>query len=138
MEIDNMSFEDIMKSLESIANELESGKLNLDESVEKFEEGIKLSKKCNEILDKAEKKISMLVLENEDEIKEQGMESLIPQLKFEIETIRTTKYDKNIDRYECAADFKMIGNANTTTLPITYTVESTDKKGEFYVSVDGF
>ena len=67
-----------------------------------------------------------------------GMESLIPQLKFEIETIRTTKYDKNIDRYECAADFKMIGNANTTTLPITYTVESTDKKGEFYVTVDGF
>ncbi len=66
-----MSFEDIMKSLESIANELESGKLNLDESVEKFEEGIKLSKKCNEILNKAEKKISMLVLENEDEIKEQ-------------------------------------------------------------------
>lgn len=66
-----MSFEDIMKSLESIANELESGKLNLDESVERFEEGIKLSKKCNEILNKAEKKISMLVLENEDEIKEQ-------------------------------------------------------------------
>lgn len=66
-----MSFEDIMKSLESIANELESGKLNLDESVEKFEEGLKLSKKCNEILNKAEKKISMLVLENEDEIKEQ-------------------------------------------------------------------
>lgn len=66
-----MSFEDIMKSLESIANELESGKLNLDESVEKFEEGIKLSKKCNEILDKAEKKISMLVSENENEVKEQ-------------------------------------------------------------------
>ena len=66
-----MSFEDIMKSLESIANELESGKLNLDESVEKFEEGIKLSKKCNEILDKAEKKISMLVSGNENEVKEQ-------------------------------------------------------------------
>ncbi len=71
MEIDNKSFEDIMKSLESIANELESGKLNLDESVEKFEEGIKLSKKCNEILDKAEKKISMLVSGNENEVKEQ-------------------------------------------------------------------
>lgn len=66
-----MSFEDIMKSIESIANELESGKLNLDESVEKFEEGIKLSKKCNEILDKAEKKISMLVSGNENEVKEQ-------------------------------------------------------------------
>ena len=66
-----MSFEDIMKSLESIANELESGKLNLDESLEKFEEGIKLSKKCNEILDKAEKKISMLVSGNENEVKEQ-------------------------------------------------------------------
>ena len=33
-----------------------------------------------------------------DELKQQGMESLIPQLRFEIESIRTTKYDKNIEK----------------------------------------
>jgi hypothetical protein len=103
-----------------------------NKSVSKYMDNIG---ELHDITDSMKKTIGML---GKDELKEQGMESLIPQLKFEIETIRTTKYDKNIDRYECAADFKMIGNANTTTLPITYTVESTDKKGEFYVTVDGF
>lgn len=66
MEIENMNFEDIMKQLEIIANELEKGSLNLDESVKKFEEGIKLSKKCTEILEKAEKKITMLIRDGEE------------------------------------------------------------------------
>lgn len=66
MESENVNFEDIMKQLEIIANELEKGNLNLDESVKKFEEGIKLSKKCNEILEKAEKKISILINNGED------------------------------------------------------------------------
>ncbi len=63
-----------------------------------------------------------------DELKEQGMESLIPQLKFEIETIRTTKYDKNIDRYECAADFKMIGMLIQLLFLGPTLLESTDKR----------
>lgn len=73
MEKDNMSFEDIMKQLEIIADELERGNLNLDESVEKFEEGIRLSKKCNEILEKAEKKISILIRDGE-ELKEENFD----------------------------------------------------------------
>lgn len=64
------NFEDAMKKLEEIATELESGKLNLDESVNKFEEGINLSKKCNDILEKAEKRISILI-NNEDGLKEE-------------------------------------------------------------------
>lgn len=74
MEIENMSFEDIMKKLEIIANELEKGNLNLDESVKKFEEGIKLSKMCNEILEKAEKKITMLIRDGDD-FKEEKFEA---------------------------------------------------------------
>ena len=35
--------------------------LDLDTSVKKFEEGMELSKKCNEILQKAEKKITILI-----------------------------------------------------------------------------
>ena len=64
------SFEESMKSLEEIVAELEKGELNLDDSVKKFEEGIKLSKKCNEILEQAEKKITIL-LENNGEYKEE-------------------------------------------------------------------
>jgi exodeoxyribonuclease VII small subunit len=73
MEIEDMNFEEIMKKLELIANELEKGNLNLDESVKKFEEGIKLSKMCNDILEKAEKKITMLIRDGE-EVKEEKFE----------------------------------------------------------------
>ena len=39
---------------------LENGELSLDESIKKFEDGIKLYKNCRELLDQAEKKISVL------------------------------------------------------------------------------
>ena len=65
-----INFEDTMKKLENIANELEKGDLDLDTSVSKFEEGMKLSKKCNEILENAEKRISILI-NNGEEIKEE-------------------------------------------------------------------
>ena len=69
--MENMSFEESMEKLEEIASELETGKLNLEESLVKFEEGMKLSKKCNEIIENAEKKISIL-LEKDGELKEEN------------------------------------------------------------------
>ena len=54
----------ISEKLEEIACELEKGELNLDESVNKFEEGMKLSKSCKEMLDTAEKKITMLITDD--------------------------------------------------------------------------
>ena len=65
-----MNFEENMEQLEKIVQELENGKLNLDDSIKKFEEGIKLSKKCNEILEQAEKKITILT-KNGDKIEEE-------------------------------------------------------------------
>lgn len=65
-------FEENMKELEKIAIELESGDLDLDASVAKFEEGMKLSKKCSETLEKAERKITMLIKNNNDELKEEN------------------------------------------------------------------
>lgn len=55
------NFEETIKNLEQIANELEKDDLNLDESVAKFEQGMKLSKICNDILENAEKRISILI-----------------------------------------------------------------------------
>lgn len=66
-------FEDKIIKLEEIVAELEKGNLSLDDSVKKFEEGIKISKECNEILESAEKKISIL-LEQDGEIKEEKFE----------------------------------------------------------------
>lgn len=61
MSKEKVNFEETIKKLETIANELETGNLNLDESVEKFEEGMKLSKECTKMLDDAEKRISILI-----------------------------------------------------------------------------
>ena len=61
---EDINFEDAMKELEKIAEELEKGNLSLDESVSKFEDGMKLAKKCSDLLDTAEKKITMLINDN--------------------------------------------------------------------------
>jgi len=68
------NFEKNMSDLENIVTELEKGDLNLDESISKFEEGIKISKQCNKILEDAEKKITIL-LEKDGEVKEENFMS---------------------------------------------------------------
>ncbi len=70
----NTSFEKNMSNLENIVTELEKGDLNLDESISKFEEGIKISKECNKILEEAEKKITIL-LEKDGDVKEENFVS---------------------------------------------------------------
>jgi exodeoxyribonuclease VII small subunit len=54
-------FEESMKELEEIVSKLEAGDAALDESLEYFEKGIKLSKSCQKMLDTAEKKVSVLL-----------------------------------------------------------------------------
>lgn len=63
-------FEEMMEELETISQELEKGDLSLDESVKKFETGMELSKKCASLLENAEKKITIL-MKNEDELQEE-------------------------------------------------------------------
>ncbi len=59
--MEKINFEEAIKKLEQITAELEKGDLSLDESVKKFEEGIKLSKECNKILEDSEKRINVLI-----------------------------------------------------------------------------
>ena len=66
----NLSFEENMKKLELIANELEKGDLDLDTSVKKFEEGMKISKECSEYLKQAEQKIKILIKDGENVVEE--------------------------------------------------------------------
>lgn len=65
-----VKFEEAIKKLEEIAKDLESGDLSLDDSVSKFEEGMKLSKTCTKILNDAEKKINILI-DSDGELKEE-------------------------------------------------------------------
>ena len=65
------SFEDLLKRFEEITTKLENEEGNsLEESLKLFEEGIAISQKCNTQIEEAEKKISILIKEN-DEIKEE-------------------------------------------------------------------
>ena len=54
------TFEESLQSLEKIVNDLESGKLPLEESLAKFEDGVKFYKECKEKLGQVEKKITVL------------------------------------------------------------------------------
>jgi exodeoxyribonuclease VII small subunit len=65
------SFEDAMRKLESIVQELEGGDLTLDEAMRKFEQGIALSQYCTKKLDDTENKVNLLLKNQRDKAMEQ-------------------------------------------------------------------
>ena len=56
-----IKFEEALKKLERIVEDLEKGDLSLDEALKKYQEGIELSRVCTQRLDNAKKKIDVLV-----------------------------------------------------------------------------
>ena len=66
------NFEKSMAELEKIVDSLEKGEVTLEESLALFEKGVKLSKTCQSILDKAEKKVSVLVQGADGDMKEEA------------------------------------------------------------------
>ena len=63
------TFEEAMRRLEQIAQELEDGEMSLEDSIKKFEEGIKLSEYCTRQIEEAQKKVTIL-LNKEGELEE--------------------------------------------------------------------
>jgi exodeoxyribonuclease VII small subunit len=59
------SFETSLKELEKIVEQLEAGDLPLERSLELFEQGVKLSRDCQQRLDEAERRVEVL-LKNSD------------------------------------------------------------------------
>ncbi|MCF8001886.1 MAG: exodeoxyribonuclease VII small subunit [Halanaerobiales bacterium] len=62
----DLTFEKAMEELEEIVEALEEGGLPLEESLEKFSRGIELIKYCNNKLGETEKKIEVLIKEDEE------------------------------------------------------------------------
>ena len=58
-------FEEALEKLSALVEKMESGDLSLEESLKIFEEGIKLSKDCQNALSDAEKKVQALLLEED-------------------------------------------------------------------------
>ena len=61
MDKKDVKFEDKIQELEKITKELESDELTLDDSITKFEIGMKISQECKEMLDNVEKRITILI-----------------------------------------------------------------------------
>ena len=57
---DKLSFEQALQRLEQIVDQIEAGKVPLEESIEKYAQGIELIKQCRAILESAERKIQVL------------------------------------------------------------------------------
>ncbi len=59
------TFESSLEELERIVRELEQGELTLEKSLELFEQGVRLSRQCQERLNQAERRIEMLTRDNQ-------------------------------------------------------------------------
>lgn len=63
-EKERLSFEEALKKLESIVEQLEDEEITLEDSVKLYEEGVKMSRFCAEILEQAELRIEQVNEEN--------------------------------------------------------------------------
>jgi len=68
------TFEESLNELERIVKQLENGDLPLEESLKLFEEGVKLSRSCRERLTLAEKRIEVLMKDNNGDIRIDNLE----------------------------------------------------------------
>lgn len=71
-----MKFEEAMAKLEETVKKLENGETTLDESMALFEEGVKLSRVCQQLLSEAQLKVTKLVGGDEKEEVEFETENL--------------------------------------------------------------
>ena len=69
--MEKFNFEASMEELQQVVNKLEKGDLSLDESIEIFQRGIQLSKLCAKKLDEIEKKVTILLEQDNGDMKEQ-------------------------------------------------------------------
>ena len=69
------TFEEYLRQVEETVRSLEGGKLGLEESIEKYETGIKALRQCYGILEQAEKKIQLLVKEKDGSLSTKDFEA---------------------------------------------------------------
>jgi len=70
------TFENNLKELEGVVKALESADVSLDEMLELFEKGIKLTKNCTSQIENAEQKITVLMKDKNGEMTEENLAPL--------------------------------------------------------------
>lgn len=66
IDVNALSFEQALAGLTGLVEKLESGELPLEESVAAFEQGVKLSRRCEALLDQADQRLQVLDDETSD------------------------------------------------------------------------
>ncbi|MGM0499445.1 MAG: exodeoxyribonuclease VII small subunit [Bacillota bacterium] len=79
LDTEDLDFESALEKLQKIVEELEKGGLSLDQTLAEFNQGMQLLKFCNQKLDKAEKKIELMLKENNEFTKEVPFDSEIEE-----------------------------------------------------------
>ena len=72
------TFEQSLEDLEKIVKELESGDLPLEKALQRFEQGMTLSKQCSQMLDQTERQVSRLIKDSEGHAYEIPFENGLP------------------------------------------------------------
>ncbi len=75
-------YEDALNKLEKIVAKMEAGNISLEESLKLFEEGIRLSRFCQQKLDEAEKRIQILIKDKNGILKAQAFDPSGTNEKF--------------------------------------------------------
>lgn len=83
------TFEASLQKLETIVSQLEEGDLSLEESLKLFEDGVKLSRECQERLNQAERRIEILIKDSDGNptlqaIEPENLEDDLPRAKRRI------------------------------------------------------
>ena len=73
-EIDKMTFEEALKSLEEIVSQLDSGEIDLDKAVEAYERGTNLKAHCEKKLKEAQLRVEKIEVDKEGEITKKNLD----------------------------------------------------------------
>ncbi|MFQ5862782.1 MAG: exodeoxyribonuclease VII small subunit [Candidatus Brocadiales bacterium] len=74
-----IKFEEALKQLEEIVEELEKGELSLDESLAKYEDGIKIYRKCLELLEGAEERLKVFARDENGRLLVKNLSQGLPE-----------------------------------------------------------
>jgi len=72
-ETEELGFDDILGQLREVVDRLESGNLSLDESLAAYERGVGLARSGHDLLDRAEKRVELLIRPPSDERPEESV-----------------------------------------------------------------
>ena len=70
-QVANPSFEDNLRQLEQLVQQMEQGELTLEQSLSTFEQGVALTRACQQALDQAEQKVNLLLQDEKGAISRQ-------------------------------------------------------------------